>query len=102
MRRAPTFYRCGAGVNHYERSSTIAKWERADEQRIGAKVAAKVRAHDDYMEAMRRFRLRAAEHIEYGPTRDWQGGYRQAVHDMETALMDTMAARAQEETDDPR
>jgi hypothetical protein len=103
-RQAPAAYRCGAGVNHYDKPSKIEAWKRAEQERAAGQVADKVRAHDDYMDAVRLFRSRTPQRDNVQDRRNagfeadvWFNGYEQAVRDMDSAIVDAIRARQDEE-----
>ena len=87
-------YVCGAGVTHHERDWKVEQWRKADQERLSREAAAKVRAHDDYMEGMRLFRERAQEVRSIG---QFTAGYHQAIRDMDRALVHAMQMRQDEE-----
>ena len=102
-------YVCGAGVTHYDRASTVERWRKAEEARAAGAAADKVRAHDDYMEGMARFRAggigdRIPTFPDGSPVHlpSFEAGYQWAIRRMDQGLMDALAARAQEETNDAR
>lgn len=104
MRSGSAYYRCAAGVTHYDRPSLVERWKRDDQQRVAGEVAAKVKAHDDYMDAMAKFReqiaLRKAAWLNNLRTQYQVGveeGYLMAIKDMERALMDAVRGRHDEE-----
>lgn len=90
-------YRCGAGVNHHERESVVERWRRADQQRVAGQVADKVRAHDDYMDAIALFRARNPVEKGFEDASDWNRGYTQAKRDLERALVDVLRHRQDQE-----
>lgn len=100
LKKGPAAYVCGAGVTHYDSPSKVARWKKAEQERAAGEAAAKVRAHDDYMEALRRFRemeaLRQAAWRNVLPTQYQMGlqyGYDLATRDMDEALLDAMTSR---------
>ncbi len=85
-------YRCAAGITHHERLSVIDRWKREEAERVAGDVADKVRAHDDYQDAVRLFR----ERIPSNDDSAVMHGYMQAVKDMDRAMMDVLRSRHDE------
>lgn len=100
MRKGPAAYVCGAGVTHYDSPSKIARWKRTDQERAAAEAAAKVRAHDDYMDALALFREQVAlrlaawsQQLQTDRQKGIRDGYVLAMGDMDRALLDAMRRR---------
>lgn len=88
MRHNGDVFRCAAG-QHFGSRSQVVRWREIDEARVGQSVAAKAKAHDDYLEALRRWRHGAA-------AGDASDEYRRAMRDLTRHLLDVMHDRGEE------
>lgn len=95
---------CGAGVTHHGTEKQVRKWR--NDEILAARLTSEktVKAHDDYMAAMRLFRHRAQDVLTMKPdatdlSRIYQDGYKRAIRDMDRALLDVMQHRFDEEID---
>lgn len=103
--RAPNLLVCAAGSHHYATPAQVARWKKADQERLDRETREKVQAHDDYLAGMRLFRERARLSVDGIRARGmldakqeaFQKGYDEAIRDLDRAFLDAVAARHAEE-----